>query len=79
MKESTTYQAILDEGRAEGEAKGRAEGRAEGERLLLLRLGRERLGEPAAAVAAAIEAIADAGRIERMGPTGSSTSRRGRS
>ncbi len=31
LRESSTYQAILDEGRAEGEARGRAEGRVEGE------------------------------------------------
>ena len=45
MRESTTYQAILDEGRAEGQA---AEARK-----LLLRLGRKHLGEPDAAVEAA--------------------------
>jgi len=63
MKESVTYQAILDEGRAEGEAKGLVMG----EKQLLLRLGRRRLGEPDASVIAAIEAIADARRIEQMG------------
>jgi len=30
MRESSTYQAILDEGRAEGEVRGRAKGRVKG-------------------------------------------------
>lgn len=72
MRDSETYQAILDEGRAEGilmgENKGRAEGRTEGQaeeaRKLLLRLGRKHLGEPAATVEAAVRAITDVERLE---------------
>jgi predicted transposase YdaD len=56
----------LAEGLAEGREKGRAEGRAEGERLALLRLGSRRLGAPDRRVAAAIDGLADLGRIERM-------------
>jgi hypothetical protein len=41
MRDSSTYQAILDEGRAEG----RAEGRIDGERRLLLLLGTPRFGQ----------------------------------
>jgi predicted transposase YdaD len=59
MKESVTYQLILDEGRAEGEAKGRAEGRIETEREILLLLGSKRLGEPDARTRDKIEKIAD--------------------
>jgi hypothetical protein len=57
-------------GRAEGEAKGEARGRAEGEikalHRTLLRLGGQRLGAPDAAVTAAVEAIADRERLERL-------------
>ncbi|HTU21242.1 MAG TPA: hypothetical protein VMG10_24525 [Gemmataceae bacterium] len=62
MRDSTSYQAILDEGRAEGEIKGRAE---EARRLLVL-LGRKRLGGPDAAVEAAVHAIADVDRLELL-------------
>ena len=49
MKESTTYQAILKEGRDEGIDIGRDEGRKEGRQVILemlLRLGNNRFGEP---------------------------------
>ena len=46
MEESTTYQLLLNRGRAEGEANGEAKGRTEEARDLLLRLGRKRFGEP---------------------------------
>ncbi len=54
MKESSTYQAILREGRAEGIAQGLAEGRIVGREegradeacALILRLGTKRFGEP---------------------------------
>jgi predicted transposase YdaD len=63
MRDSTTYQAILDEGRAEGEIKGRAEGLTMGQieeaRELLLRLGRKRLGPPGPTDEVAIRAIND--------------------
>jgi predicted transposase YdaD len=70
MRDSTTYQAILDEGRAEGEIRGRAEGeikgRAEEARRLLLRLGRKHLGDPEQAVEAAVRAITDVERLELL-------------
>jgi hypothetical protein len=59
MRESTTYQAILREGRQEGKVKGEQE--------LLLRQGTKRFGEPDAATIAAIEAIQD---IDRLGVIG---------
>jgi predicted transposase YdaD len=62
MKESVTYQAILEEGEARGEAKGKAE---EARRMLLL-FGRDRLGEPPADVTAALDAVADVGRLEAL-------------
>jgi predicted transposase YdaD len=60
MQESTTYQAILREGRNEG----LTEGRIKEARRLLLRQGTKRLGEPDAASAAALEAIQDIDRLE---------------
>jgi hypothetical protein len=54
MKESVTYQAILNEGKAE-EA-----------RKMLLILGCTRLGEPAAAELEALNAITEVGRIEKI-------------
>lgn len=62
MRDSTTYQAILDEGRAEGEIKGRADEA----RRLLLRLGRKRMGDPDATVEANVRAITDVERLELL-------------
>jgi predicted transposase YdaD len=68
MQESTTYQAILREGRNEGRNEGLTEGLTEGRvreaRRLLLRQGTKRLGEPDPAIAAALDAITDIDRLE---------------
>jgi predicted transposase YdaD len=58
MRESTAYQAILDEGRAEG--------RAEGERKLLRRMGEKRFGPPSPAEEAALASVTDLDRLERF-------------
>jgi hypothetical protein len=59
MKESSTYQAIL--------AEGRIEGRIEALQRTLLRLGRQRFRRPPSdAVQAAIAAIKEEARLERM-------------
>jgi predicted transposase YdaD len=58
MKESVTYQAIVEE----GELKGRVETRQED----ILRLGRKRLGRPSAATQAALRDIQDADRLARI-------------
>ncbi|MGP0064811.1 MAG: hypothetical protein ACLQGP_14585 [Isosphaeraceae bacterium] len=55
MRESTTYQAILREGRQEGII--------EGEKQALLRLGTKRFGTPEPAIVTAIGAIQDIGRL----------------
>jgi predicted transposase YdaD len=55
MQESTTYQAILREGRVKGEQQ------------LLVRLGTKRFGKPDAATLAAVEAIRDVERLEALG------------
>jgi predicted transposase YdaD len=62
MKESSTYQAILAEGRTEGFG----EGREEEARTLLLRLGRKRFGPPGRRISAAIKGITDVQRIEQL-------------
>jgi predicted transposase YdaD len=62
MKESTTYQAILEEGEAIGVAKGKAE---EARNILLLQ-GRDRLGEPSAKIAALLDAVTDLSRLEAL-------------
>ena len=58
MKESSTYQAILDEGREEC--------RAEALQKTLLRQGRHRFGNPPDAVQAAIHEQTNIERLERM-------------
>ena len=55
MRESSTYQAILDEGRIEEAQK------------MILRLGRQKFGSPNDLIAAALQAITDLERLERMG------------
>jgi len=63
MQESTTYQAILREGRNEG----LIEGRITGEQQLLVRQGTKRFGKPDTPILAAIEAIRDVERLEALG------------
>ncbi len=62
MKESVTYQAILDEGRAEGIAKGKAE---EARRILRMQ-GENLLGEPSAEAIAALDAMTDVQKLEDL-------------
>jgi predicted transposase YdaD len=67
MKESTTYQRILREGRQEGRKEGETAGRVnEAQRILRLQ-GTKRFGEPSLATAAALEGIEDVGRLEALG------------
>jgi predicted transposase YdaD len=61
MKESTTYQAILAEGRAEG----RTEGRAEEAKRLLLVLGEKEWGAANATAQSVIDATTDVARLEQ--------------
>src|SRR5262249_19124529 len=58
MRESVTYQAILDEGRTEG--------RVEEARRILLLQGEDRFGAPRAAVRSAVEAVTDVEQLERL-------------
>ena len=62
MKESSTYQAILEEGRIEGIAQGAV---AEAKKVLRLQ-GEQAFGSPDAATAAAIERLDDLARLEGL-------------
>jgi hypothetical protein len=58
MKESVTYQAILEEGREEGQVTQT--------RRILLRQGSKRFGPAAPAVEAAIEGLSELARLEQL-------------
>jgi hypothetical protein len=62
MRESSTYQAILQEGRAEGIAQGAV---SEAKKVLRLQ-GDDAFGPPDARTAAAIERINDLMRLEEL-------------
>ena len=62
MRDSSTYQAIVEEGLV----RGRAEGRIAGERRLLLLLGEARLGPPDAVTRARVDALSDVDEVERL-------------
>jgi predicted transposase YdaD len=64
MQESTTYQALLKQGRDEGLIEGRNEGRVREAQRILVRQGTKRFGESDGAVLAAIEAIEDIQQLE---------------
>ena len=77
MKESVTYQAILQEGREEGReeglvqgrVQGREEGREEGRsesRQILLALGTVRFGKPSPKIRRAVARIADPETLKRL-------------
>lgn len=66
LEESSTYQMTLNEGRAKGLVQGKAEGALETGRNYLLIQGRKRFGAPAADREAALAAITDPARLERM-------------
>ncbi len=70
MRESTTYQAILKEGRNEGIHIGREIGREEGEiiaeRRVLIRQGTIRFGKPDASTQSRLELICVVERLEEL-------------
>jgi predicted transposase YdaD len=63
MRESDTYQMILEEGRTAGREEGREVGRVEEARPALLLVGTPRLGEPDPATA---QRIADEASLEQI-------------
>jgi predicted transposase YdaD len=64
MRDSSTYQAILREGKAEGIAEGIALGKAEEAKRLLLFAGRELLGPPAPRFEVRVEEMTDVEQLE---------------
>ncbi|MCY2964374.1 MAG: DUF4351 domain-containing protein [Planctomycetota bacterium] len=78
MKESVTYQAILEEGRVQGVVVGREEGRQEGRqqgreegradeaRRILLSLGTKRFGKPPVKVRRRIALLAESAVLEGL-------------
>ena len=62
LKESSTYQKILNEGLVEGEARGLERGARE----LLITAGSARLGPPDQATRAALEQISDTNRLAEL-------------
>jgi predicted transposase YdaD len=66
MQDSSTYQAILDEGREEGLKKGLKQGQVQGVQKTLLLLGRARFGEPNDATRKRLLAIKNVARLERL-------------
>lgn len=64
MRESDTYQMILEEGIERGREEGREEGLLAGARLALFTVGTPRFGEPDPAVRQRIEAETDLARLE---------------
>jgi predicted transposase YdaD len=62
MKESSTYQAILEEGRVEGEIRGAM---AEAKKVLRMQ-GDDAFGPPDARTAAAIDRLKDLARLEEL-------------
>ncbi len=66
LKESSTYQMILREGRAEGLAEGLARGRTEEARRLVVRLGSRRFGPPDAGTSAALDRLSDPEQLELL-------------
>jgi predicted transposase YdaD len=66
MRESATYQAILEEGRTVGRSEGRAEGAIAEARKLLRVFGDRAFGAPDEPTATTIEQIADLARLEDL-------------
>jgi predicted transposase YdaD len=62
MKESVTYQAIVEEGIEKGWIKGKLEGKRE----ILLRLGKRQLGSPEPNIVALIEGISDNDLLDQL-------------
>lgn len=66
MKESSTYQAILEEGRTEGRAEGQIQGAIAEARKVLRLLGEEAFGPPDARIDALIERQKDLAQLENI-------------
>ena len=65
-EDSSVMQPVIQRYRAEGWVEGRVEGENEGRRAAILRMGRKRLGEPAATDLARLKAINNVDRLDRI-------------
>jgi predicted transposase YdaD len=66
MRESSTYQGILQEGRDEGLVKGRVEGRVETLRQSIRDLGEMRFGPIPSSLGVDLDTASDADRLARV-------------
>jgi predicted transposase YdaD len=66
MKESATYQAILEEGEAKGQAHGIVQGQLAEARRILLAVGTKRFGKPRLKDRRRIESMSDLASLERL-------------
>jgi predicted transposase YdaD len=66
MRESSTYQAILEEGREEGREQGREQGRVTEGRQIVLELGTDKFGPPSATTVGTLEQIDDLAVLHRL-------------
>ena len=70
MRESDTYQEILEEGEARGVAQGVAQGLAQGReeevRSLILRIASRKVGPPGSWIVSRLESINDIAVLEAM-------------
>jgi hypothetical protein len=66
LEDSTTYQLILQKGITQGITQGMAQGRVEEAQSVVLRQGTKRFGQASPATVAAIRAITDHNRLERL-------------
>jgi hypothetical protein len=67
MRESSTIQAFIEEGRRKGLQEGLEEGKAGEARMFILRQGRIRFGEAGDAVLSRLDAISDLEQLELLG------------
>ena len=66
MRESSTIQAFIEEGRRKGLQEGLEEGEARAARRIILRFGRKRLGAVDETVEAKLDKIVDLERLEEL-------------
>jgi hypothetical protein len=62
----TIAEWYIEQGRAEGRAEGEAKGRIDTLQRMLLRQGRQRLGEPSETITATLTALTDVERLEKL-------------
>jgi predicted transposase YdaD len=66
MRESSTYQMILEEGRVEGRVEGEVQGRIREARRIVIEQGTSKFGTPDASTAATLERLDDLDALHRL-------------